>query len=219
MSIFHDAMRSVQYDESDPQKIRKEKRNDKNHEKYGAVLFEKLIEKIQSQNDLKKHIQFSSEEKEDISEYLINHDFFSEQLNGKRFHEPKSKEGQIVRLADRISIPLKDEIQRYRDTGKRLGTPFFNTTVSLDERENFSFDNMGYYFKNGKIDEVLFFTALLMITEKDFNDPLLGQIYKERAIQKKDAVQFIMDIAQKEDTNPEDKQQLQQLLTHLGKKF
>ena len=70
-------------------------------------------------------------------------------------------------------MPLQDEIQRYRDTGKRLGTPFFNTSMPIEERENFSFDKMGLYFKNDWVDEVLFFTALLMITEKDFSDPLL----------------------------------------------
>jgi hypothetical protein len=49
-----------------------------------------------------------------------------------------------VRLADRISVPLKDEIQRYWDTGKRMipPTPFFNESMPVKERENFSFDKM-----------------------------------------------------------------------------
>ena len=44
----------------------------------------------------------------------------------------------------------------------------FLARILCSERENFSFDKMGLYFKNGWVDEVLFFTALLMITEKDF---------------------------------------------------
>ena len=44
MAIVHDAMRSLQYEYTDPMKARKEKRNDRNHERYGAFLFEKIIQ-------------------------------------------------------------------------------------------------------------------------------------------------------------------------------
>ena len=216
MAIIHDAMRSIQYDEMDTQKARKEKRNDRNHEKYGAFLFEKMIKTL---SEKQIWIKLMDEEQEEIKEYLINHDYFSQQLNGWRFHEPSSKEGQIVRLADRISVPLQDEIQRYRDTGKRLKTPFFNQTMPVSERENFSFDKMGLYFKNGWVDEVMFFTALLMITENDFSDPVLWSLYKEWAKDKDNAIDFIIDIGKQEGATPEQIDDLKILLQHLGKKF
>ena len=216
MAIVHDAMRSLQYSPTDKQKARKEKRNDRNHEKYGAFLFEKMIQSWK-QRDI--FINLSEQEQAEIKEYLINHDYFSEQLNGGRFHELTSIEGQIVRLADRISIPLKDEIQRYWDTWKRLNTPFFNQSMPLSERENFSFDKMGLYFKNGWVDEVLFFIALLMITEKDFSDPVLGEIYKEWAVDKDNAIDFILDIGKQEGATPEQMEDLKVLLSHLGEKY
>ena len=216
MAIVHDAMRSLQYSETDRQKARKEKRNDRNHEKYGAFLFEKMIQSGEKKNVF---VDLSKEEQAEIKEYLINHDYFSEQLNGGRFHEPTSIEGQIVRLADRISVPLKDEIQRYWDTWKRLNTPFFNQSMPLSERENFSFDKMGLYFKNGWVDEVLFFTALLMITEKDFTEPVLGDMYTEWAVDKDNAIDFILDIGKQEGATPEQMEDLKQLLSRLGKKY
>lgn len=69
------------------------------------------------------------------------------------------------------------------------------------------------------MDEVLFFTALLMITEKDFSDPLLGKIYSERAADKDKAVDFIMEIGKKEQATPEEMEQLKTLLIHLSEKF
>ena len=216
MAIVHDAMRSLQYEYTDPMKARKEKRNDRNHERYGAFLFEKIIQSWRQKNIF---VNLSREEQQEIKEYLINHDYFSQQLNGGRFREPQTLEGQMVRLADRISVPLRQEIQRYRDTGKRLNTLFFNTSMPLAERENFSFDKMWTYFKYGWVDEVMFFTALLMITERDFSDPILWSIYSEWAVDKDKAVDFIMEIGTKEGAIPEEMEQLKALLIHLGKKF
>lgn len=233
MAIVHDSMRSIQYDLSDlhggiswdvtteeeykeNQKARREKRNDRNHERYGAFLFEKILQSLKKKDIF---INLSSEEQEEIKEYLINHDYLSQQLNGGRFHEPKTIEWQIVRLADRISVPLKDEIQRYRDTGKRLKTPFFNESMPLEERENFSFDKMWFYFKNKWVDEVLFFTSILMTTEKDFSQPELWKMYAEWAVDKNNAIDFILEIGKQEEATPEQIEQLKQLLTHLGKKF
>lgn len=58
-----------------------------------------------------------------------------------------------------------------------------------------------------------------MITEKDFSNPLLGEIYKERAIDKDNAIDFILEIGKKEGATPDQMQELQSLLTHLGKTF
>lgn len=233
MAIVHDSMRSIQYDLSDlhwgiswdeikeqeernKQKTRREKRNDRNHERYGAFLFEKMLQSLEKKDIF---VNLSEEEQQEIKEYLINHDYLSQQLNGGRFHEPKTIEWQIVRLADRISVPLQDEIQRYRDTGKRLNTPFFNESMPLEEREKFSFDKMPLYFKNRWVDEVLFFTSILMTTEKDFSDPILWKMYAEWAVDKDNAVDFIMEIGTKEWATPKQMQDLKILLSHLGKKF
>ncbi len=91
--------------------------------------------------------------------------------------------------------------------------------MPLSERENFSFDKMGLYFKNGWVDEVLFFTALLMITEKDFTEPVLGDMYTEWAVDKDNAIDFILDIGKQEGATPEQMEDLKQLLSRLGKKF
>ncbi|HBB03484.1 TPA: hypothetical protein DCZ39_01075 [Patescibacteria group bacterium] len=72
----------------------------------------------------------------------MNHDFFNERLDGDTYHEPMSIEGQITRLADRISVPIDQEITRYRETGKRLGTKYFNKDITWQERVDFSFANM-----------------------------------------------------------------------------
>ena len=210
MAICHDAMRSIKYPESDPQKLRKEKRNDTNHQRYGALFYKKIMH-----NNLS--ISISDNDQTDTVDYLYNHDFFSHQLNGKRYREPASIEWQIVRLADRTSVPICDEIQRYRDTWIRLGTPLFCRHMPLDHRTNFSFDTMWLYAKNGWIDEMWFFIALLMITSKDFEDPLLGQRYDERATQKSAAVLYIKNIAQQSD--PETYTAICALLDHLWPKF
>jgi hypothetical protein len=47
-----------------------------------------------------------------------------------------------VRLADRVSVPVEEEIVRYRETGKRLNTRYFNDQISFEERVNFTFENM-----------------------------------------------------------------------------
>ena len=89
MAICHDAMRSVIYGEEDNHKTRKEYRNDRNHERYGAKLFDKIYH-ISQEKGLNRSLTQS--ERDDITEYLINHDYFSKQLNGVRYHEPQSIE-------------------------------------------------------------------------------------------------------------------------------
>ena len=217
MAICHDAMRSVKYNDLDIHKIRKEKRNDRNHERYGALLFEKIYQKSQQLNP--SNMLLTQDEQSDITDYLYNHDYFSQQLNGKRYHEPKSIEWQIVRLADRTSVSICDEIQRYRDTWKRLGTPLFNPDIPLIEREEFSFDKMSKYDEKWRIDEISFFVALLMITWDDFADPLLGERYEQWAIQKSQAVEYIKTIAKHEWADTQTYDKIHDLLEYLWPRF
>ena len=201
----------------DIRKIRKEKRNDRNHERDGALLFEKIYQKSQQLNP--SNMLLTQDEQSDITDYLYNHDYFSQQLNGKRYHEPKSIEWQIVRLADRTSVSICDEIQRYRDTWKRLGTPLFNPDIPTTEREEFSFDKMGQYSKKWRIDEISFFVALLMITWDDFADPLLGERYEQWAIQKSQAVEYIKTIAKHEWADTQTYDKIHDLLEYLWPRF
>lgn len=219
MVLAHDAARSIVYPDSQKSKaqeakLRRQKRNDRNHEKYWRLIVKKRLYHLKKQG-----YTISPEDEAKLEDYLVNHDFFSEQLNGWRFKEPGSLEGQIVRLADRISVPLKDEIDRYWETGKSRQTPFFFKDTDEDIRMNFSFDKMWTYSSQGIMDEVMFFTWMLMITWEDFSHPTLGRLYEERAIQKKDAAQYIMEIAEKENTSPEDKEALRILLEKLWQKY
>jgi len=52
----------------------------------------------------------------EIADYVFNHDFMNARLEDSKYSEPTSIEGQIVRLADRISTDVETEIQRYWDT-------------------------------------------------------------------------------------------------------
>jgi hypothetical protein len=44
-------------------------------------------------------------------------------------------------------------------------------------------------------------------------------MYSEWAVDKNNAIDFILEIGKKEEATPEQIEQLKQLLTHLGKKF
>lgn len=218
MSLAHDAARSIVYPEdvetSTPNKSRREKRNDKKHEYFWWIIVRNRIARLRKHN-----VFVSPDDDAKLKDYLINHDFFSQQLNGKRFQEPYSLEGQIVRLADRISVPLTEEIDRYRETWKRLKTPFFFPETDINIRMNFSFDDFWAYNEAGIIDEVMFFTGMLMINGSDFSHPILSRLYDEWATQKNTAAAHILDIARTEGTSDEDINKLTELLDALGKRY
>ncbi|MEI6774716.1 MAG: hypothetical protein WCL18_08285 [bacterium] len=128
----------------------------------------------------------------------MNHDFFNERLDGEKYHEPTSIEGQITRLADRISTPIQQEIERYRETGKRLGTVYFNNKITWQERIEFTFANMKTYITSGKFDEFTFFLSLLAQKDSDFSHPVLAKIYQQWATTKHQGIESILHIAKAE---------------------
>ena len=131
-----------------------------------------------------QNITISLEDQKKIEDYILNHDFFNTRLDGEKYHEPISIEGQITRLADRISVSTQEEIKRYWETGKRLGTTYFKKDISWEERIDFSFANMGEYIKNGKFDQFTFFLAMLSQSACDFSNPIVVKIYQQWATNK-----------------------------------
>jgi HD superfamily phosphodiesterase len=166
-----------------------------------------------------KHISLTAEEKAKIEDYIYNHDFFNTRLDGKKYQEPYSLEGQITRLADRISVPIEEEIQRYWETGKRLGTPYFNPEISWEKRRDFSFAKMQEYLKTGMFDEFTFFLSLLSQQATDFSHPVLAKIYQQRASSKKKGIETILEIAMNEEYRDEEIQEIKKLIDHYLQHF
>lgn len=200
MIALHDAgrfhMEKPEATDSDADKIRKDakaKKADSRHELYGVAQFKFALAKLK-----KAWISMDPIKEQKIAEYIYNHDFMNAQLNGGKYHEPSSLEWQISRLADRISTPAIPEIERYWATGKRMGTPFFNKDVSFEERKKFTFQHIGQYAKQGKLDEFMFFATLLAVKPEDFSHPVLQEIYREWEPQKKEAAERILTMAQEE---------------------
>ncbi|MCX6825591.1 MAG: HD domain-containing protein [candidate division SR1 bacterium] len=214
MSAMHDSgrFRLPIYKEGDTEKQQqakenKRKKSEREHARYGVAQVKLGIKKLKEKN-----IMISDEDQKKIEDYVLNHDFFNERLEGDRYHEPVSLEGQIVRLADRISVPVGEEIKRYRETGKRLGTPYFKKNITWKERIDFSFVNMGEYIKNKTFDEFTFFLALLSQVPGDFSHPLLAEIYKQWGSNKDQAISCILQIAEDESYNKEDIQKMKLLI-------
>lgn len=183
--------------ESVSEKSRKEKKAqkaDRRHELYGVSQFKFALAKLK-----KKWIAVDPLITEKVVDYVYNHDFMSEKLSGKwRFHEPLSLEWKIARLADRISTPAIPELERYRETWKRMWTIFYNPDINFAEREAFSFANIWKYAKEWKLDQFMFFSTLLAVKSSDFWYPVLQKIYSERAPQKREAAERIISLAREE---------------------
>lgn len=188
MAVMHDSWR---FHLSDNKK--KQEKCEKEHNKCWTAQIRLFQKKLKN-----KGVEFSQEKVKAIIDYIYNHDFFNERLDGKFLKEPNSLEWQIVRLADRISIDIREEIRRYRDTWKRKNTPLLKDSISFEDRTNFSFDKIWEYIKNWKLDQMFFFFTLLSICEKDFSHPVLSKLYKERAVEKNKAIDEILEIAKEE---------------------
>ncbi len=175
-------------------KEKKMKKADRRHEFYGTMLLRSAVLYLEQ-----KWVNLDPITVEKIRDYVNNHDFMSEKLSWKgRFHEPLSIEWKIARLADRISTPAIPELERYRDTGKRMWTTYYNPNITFAEREAFSFAKGWEYNKAWKLDQFMFFATLLAIKASDFWHPVLQKIYKERAPQKREAAQRIISLAREE---------------------
>lgn len=200
MSWMHDSGRfriAIQKNNDTEKQIQakktKQKKAEEEHNNYWVAQIKLGIKKLKEKN-----IEIDKKQQEKIEDYIRNHDFFNTRLDGTEHTEPKSLEGQITRLSDRISTSIEEEIERYRRTGKRLKTKYFNSDISFKERINFSFWNMWIYIKSGRFDEFTFLLALLSQTPKDFSNPILAKIYEKRSSDKQKGIKKIIEIAQKE---------------------
>lgn len=200
MSVMHDSGRfrySLPNLSDTPTQVsaKEKKRNkaEKDHARYGLAQINLAKQKLQEVG-----IEVSVQDYEKIRDYILNHDFFTTRLDGDGYTEPSSIEGQIVRLADRISVPVTQEIDRYWATGKRLGTPYFIEEIDLKDRLDFAFPKIGSYIKAGKFDEFTFFLSLLSQSEHDFQDPILASMYQDWATSKRAGVERILSIAKEE---------------------
>ena len=188
-------------------KEQKRKKAESEHASYGVAQIKLWFKKLKE-----KDIELSLEEQQKIEDYILNHDFFNERLDGKKYHEPMSIEGQITRLADRISTPIQQEVERYRETGKRLGAKYFNNNITWQERIDFSFANMKTYITSGKFDEFTFFLSLLAQKSSDFSHPVLAEIYQQWATSKRQGIDSMLHIAKAEWYNDENLQQMKDLI-------
>jgi hypothetical protein len=214
MSAMHDSGRFrtpiINLDDTEQQqqaKHKKRKKAESDHPLYGKAQI--LLAKRRLKE---KWIIFPSDQREKIEDYLLNHDFFSDRMDGQRHKEPQSLEWQIVRLSDRISVPVEDEIVRYRAAGKRLGTPYFKDDISFQERVSFTFDTMKQYIQIGKFDEFMFFLALLSNVPSDFSDKTLQEIYRRWSGEKRKWIQKILDLAKQEWYAEDDIQKMKDLI-------
>ncbi len=200
MSSMHDSGRfrlpitkDTDTEKQQEAKQQKRKKAEREHARYGVAQIKLWVNKLKDKN-----IILSQDDQQKIEDYILNHDFFNARLDGENYHEPKSIEGQITRLSDRISVPIEDEIKRYWETGKRLGTTYFKKDITWKERADFNFANMGEYIKTGKFDEFTFFLSLLAQTESDFSHPVLANIYQQWATNKQKGIDCILQIAHDE---------------------
>lgn len=214
MAICHDMGRfrlpTIDENHENYQKqIKRQERSESYHARYGVAQIRKgwLSIKNKIEVDIKWEIRYKK-----IKHYILNHDKMTWWLDPND-ELPNSLEGQIVLLADRISTDASKEIERYWETGKRRKTAFFKPEITLEDRINFNFSKIGEYIKSGKLDQFMFFFAMLAISENDFDHLILKQIYKEWASQKYvDATETIYRLARE---NGYDEIMISQMKNHI----
>lgn len=225
MSVYHDSWRfrepiiSDQDTEKQIQaKQRKKIKSEREHSSYGVAQIKLWIKKLKEKN-----IIIDKEDQEKIENYILNHDFFNIRLDWNKYQEPYSLEWQITRLADRISTPIEQEIERYRETWKRMNTPYFKKDISFQERIDFSFANIWNYIKTWRFDEFTFFLSLMSQSPSDFSNPVLHDIYAKRQSNKNKWIKKILEIATQEWYTEEDTIEMtnliNQYLEHFDIKF
>lgn len=225
MSVYHDSGRfrepiiSDQDTENQIQAKQKKKvKSEREHARYGVAQIKLWISKLKD-----KWVEINEEDQKKIENYILNHDFFNTRLDWTKYQEPYSLEGQITRLSDRISTPIEEEIERYRETWKRMNTTYFKKDISFQERVDFTFANMWTYLKTGRFDEFTFFLTLLSQAPSDFSNPVLHDIYAKRQSNKNKWIKKILEIAKQEWYIDEDIAEMQntinQYLAHFEIRF
>lgn len=209
MAFMHDSGR-FHISEKNP---KKRERCEKRHNKCGIAQVRLAKIKLQS-----KWILLWEEFWKELNDYIENHDFLNNRLD-PNYKEPESIEWQIVRLSDRISTDIETEIERYWETWKRLHTPYFIEDISFEDRVNFNFTKVWEYIKSKKFDEFTFFLALISVSENDYINPDLQEIYKSWAASKDIWIQKILDIWRKEWFSQEQIEKMKTLINDYMQHF
>lgn len=70
-----------------------------------------------------------------VYEAVAYHDYFCPLVDGRRMpFQLMDPLAEIFRLADKTSISPAEEVKRCYDTGKRLDTPFFDQSITIESR-------------------------------------------------------------------------------------
>jgi len=129
---------------------------------------------------------------------IEEHDWFNLHIsNGIKEVLKRNPIVDIFRLADKTSVPPKEELMRYYETGKRYKTPFFNPELSISDR----FD-----FKNNckKRDIVTHFLLFFTFNEDCLFFSTTIKLYKKWAKDKEDLKLYITDDLCKDEQLPEE---------------
>lgn len=209
MSFMHDSWR-FHINSNNPKKRQKCERK---HNKCAIWQIRLAKSKLS-----KRWIEFDKKFWDEIFDYLDNHDFLNDRLD-PNYREPENIEWQIVRLSDRISTDIETEIDRYWETWKRLKTPYFIKDISFEDRINFDFTKIGDYIKWNKFDEFTFFLALISISENDFSNKDLKELYKKWSNSKNLAINKILLIWKLEWYSDSDLEKMKKLIDDYIKHF
>lgn len=131
--------------------------------------------------------------------FIAYHDYFCPLIDGRPMPtEIMIPIGEIFRLADKTSNSPAEEIQRYYETGKRHGTPFFN--YALPEKIRFDFVK-----NHAHRDMLTWFLILFAIQPSDFLYRETSQCYAIWAEGKREAFFKIGDLCRQEGLEPQRK--------------
>ncbi|PIR07075.1 MAG: hypothetical protein COV55_01445 [Candidatus Komeilibacteria bacterium CG11_big_fil_rev_8_21_14_0_20_36_20] len=123
---------------------------------------------------------------------IIEHDYFfpvvGDQLLPRVLRNPLA---EIFRLADKTSLPPKDEVERYYQTGLRFKTPFFNPSLDLVDR---------FEFKDNHVsrDAIGWMMLIFLLKSENFFYRETADEYGRWAQGKTAALDYILGLAKKE---------------------
>src|SRR3989338_1070906 len=176
MCVFHDSGRFLVPIELAPNYAKRKRKGQILHEYAGA-----LLAKIFGYSD------------PIIREGILRHDFFSSDFDpGKK--PPISLEAQILRAADKTSVAPADEIERYDQYRRKFNFQLYNRDTDIEFRINWNFSKK----RDPRTDQLCYFFAVLALRPEDFTHPALQEYYREWSLQKKAAVDKIIEIVRKE---------------------
>jgi len=177
--LFHDFLRSCLAEDASS---KTRKLVTQYHGRMASILLQRAFPKL--------------ERLDEVSAALVEHEFFSPRLNQRKTPDifVLCSWADICRLADRVSNPPVEEVERYWATGKKYGTPFFDSDVPFEDRCTFDLS------KGVPKDELTFLLAMLSVEPKDFCHELTQDYYGQWEYEGKPlAVTRILEIAEEQE--------------------